>query len=158
MKTVSKQIAGGTKEYTKKDGTKVTQTWPDGTLELECASGTVDNAFAASAVNSQLLHHDASTLWRSTNGFTETDAVHKSIVPLVRTTGKKFYLADGVLCVNWEYVPAERSNGDDKVAAVITMAKVLATALKTTVEQQIMGMVCDKRTKESALEAYKNEA
>jgi len=163
IKTTSKSIDGGQKHEDPKDLTsKVILSWPAGRITIESAAMVTDSAIIIAAVDSQLKQHDASGLWRTTNGFTDVDENGFLLIPTVKTGGKKFYLEviDGepVLRVNWDYVPAERTGADDKTAAVLSKAKVLASALGTTVEFQILDMVCDRRTKEAALAAYKSEA
>jgi len=156
MQTTKKNISAGTKEYEKKDGTKVKVTWPAGTLEIESAATQEGlTPFMVATIDSQLLHHDGSTLYRSTGG-------DFGKLPKTPTEGKKFWHDGKILRVNWNYIPSERTSSEDKVEALLAQAKKIAKLFTaagepTTVEEQLLASVADKKTKEAALAAYKAE-
>jgi hypothetical protein len=146
MKIIQKKIVAGSKEYEKKDGTKVKTSWPEGTIKFYSATNEKNlTPCQASAIDAQFMQHDLSSAYRSGGG--------KMSFPAEKTDGKKFYVKDGVVYTNWDYIPSERTSNEEKVAELVKFAKHIETisAGAMTAKDYVLQSMADKKTKEAAL-------
>lgn len=147
-KIISKKITAGTKEYEKKDGTKVKVSWPEGTIKFYSATNEQNlTPCQAAAIDAQFMQHDLSSAYRSGEG--------KLNFPAEKTDGKKFYMKDDVVYTNWDYIPSERTSNEDKVDELVKFARNIEkmTNEQMTAKDYILQSLAPKNVKEAALAA-----
>ena len=127
MKTVHKCIAAGKRVIEGKDdkADKVLR-WPENPrLEIESLANHMPDAPAVviAGFDSQILHHDASNVWKSTEGQLDK-------LPNKPTEGRKLWFDGKVIRLNWDFQPGQSGSTriDQLVATVLNYAKVMTAS------------------------------
>ena len=148
----SKEIDAGKKEYVKKDGTKVHVSWPAASIQMESVANHFPQApeFLVQLADSQLLQHQVSTAYRAVGGDLDK-------LPVERKDGELLWFDGEVVRINPNHVFGNRNSGESKVAVLLEQCKIVAKAMKTTVEGEILRSAADKKTKQAACALLKAE-
>ena len=118
MKTVKKTIKAGRKLN---DDKEVVNEWAEGFITMQSFADIYDDVpvLVIANADNQLLHHQASTAYRSHNG---------DLTKLGNEPGTGlFYFVEGVLMINEKYVPGK--SGSSRISEIVASAKRMASLL-----------------------------